>query len=152
MNLEQKVAEELKKAIKMGDQIQMDALRSIRAAILEFKKSGIQRDMGPDDEIKILNSLAKKRKDAIEIYEKAGRKDLAEKEKKELEIITSFLPEQISEEEIRKVLLSIIREVNATSTSDVGRVMGRAMKELKGKADGNLVQSIARELLSQSKV
>ncbi|ROL55989.1 GatB/YqeY domain-containing protein [Bacteroidetes/Chlorobi group bacterium Naka2016] len=150
MNLEQKVGEELKKAIKEGDQIRMDALRSIRASILEFKKSGIGREMNEEDEIKILNSLAKKRKEAIEMYEQGGRTDLAEKERKELEIIKQFLPEQLSEEEIRKIVASIIQELNASSPSDLGKVMGRAMKDLKGKADGSLVQSIARELLTQT--
>ncbi|MEJ5286742.1 MAG: Transamidase GatB domain protein [Candidatus Kapaibacterium sp.] len=150
MNLEQKVGEELKKAIKEGDQIRMDALRSIRASILEFKKSGIGREMNEEDEIKILNSLAKKRKEAIEMYEQGGRIDLAEKERKELEIIKQFLPEQLSEEEIRKIVASIIQELNASSPSELGKVMGRAMKDLKGKADGSLVQSIARELLTQT--
>lgn len=149
MNLEQKVGEELKKAIKEGDQTRMDALRSIRAAILEFKKSGIGREINQDDEIKILNSLAKKRKEAIEMYEKGGRTDLADKERKELEIIQSFLPEQMSEGEIRQFLANIIQELKASSPSDLGKIMGRAMKELKGKADGSLVQSIARELLTQ---
>lgn len=151
MNLEEKVSEELKKAIKEGDQVRMDVLRSIRAAILEFKKSGINREMNEEDEIKILNSLAKKRKEAIELYEKGGRTDLADKEKKELEVIQSFLPAQMSEEEIRNFLVNIINELNAQSPSDLGKVMGRAMKELKGKADGSLVQQIAKELLSQHK-
>lgn len=151
MDLEKKVSEELKKAIKESDQVRMDVLRSIRAAILEFKKSGINREMNEEDELKILNSLAKKRKEAIELYEKGGRTDLAEKERKELEVIQSFLPAQMSEEEIRGFLAKIIQEINAQSPSDLGKVMGRAMKELKGKADGSLVQKIARELLSQEK-
>lgn len=151
MDLEKKVSEELKKAIKESDQVRMDVLRSIRAAILEFKKSGINREMNEEDELKILNSLAKKRKEAIELYEKGGRTDLADKERKELEVIQSFLPAQMSEEEIRGFLAKIIQEINAQSPSDLGKVMGRAMKELKGKADGSLVQKIARELLSQEK-
>ncbi|MFN3270230.1 MAG: GatB/YqeY domain-containing protein, partial [Candidatus Kapaibacteriota bacterium] len=88
--------------------------------------------------------------EAIEMYEQGGRIDLAEKERKELEIIKQFLPEQLSEEEIRKIVASIIQELNASSPSELGKVMGRAMKDLKGKADGSLVQSIARELLTQT--
>jgi uncharacterized protein YqeY len=150
MNLEQKVSEELKKAIKSGEQARIDALRSIRASILEFKKSGIGREMTDEDEIKILKSLAKKRKEAIELYEKGGRAELAQKEKEELQVIESFLPEQMTPEEIRTHLEKIIAELNAHSLSDLGKVMGRAMKELKGKADGSLVQAIAKELLSQT--
>ncbi len=150
MNLEQKISEDLKKAIKEGNQIRMDVFRSIRASILEFKKSGVNRQMNEEDEIKILNSLAKKRREAIEFYEKGGRTELAEKERVELQIIQSFLPAQMSEAEIRQFLLNIIKEVGAKSTSELGKVMGIAMKELKGKADGNLVQAIAKDLLSQS--
>ncbi|ROL59815.1 GatB/YqeY domain-containing protein [Bacteroidetes/Chlorobi group bacterium MS-B_bin-24] len=150
MNLEEKVSEELKKAIKEGDRTRMDALRSIRASLLELKKSGLNREITNDDEIKILNSLVKKRKEAIELYEKGGRTDLAEKERKEMEIIKQFLPEEMSELEIRNYLTNLIQEIGAKSTADLGKVMGKAMKELKGKADGSLVQSIARELLSQS--
>ncbi|MCX7909116.1 MAG: GatB/YqeY domain-containing protein [Ignavibacteria bacterium] len=152
MNLEQKISEELKKAIKEGNQVRLDALRSIRAAILEFKKSGIDREMNEEDELRILNSLAKKRKEAIELYERGGRNDLAEKERQELDIIHSFLPAQMTEEEIRTFLNNIIIEIGAKSPSDFGKVMGRAMKDLKGKADGNLVQAIAKELLSQKTV
>jgi len=149
MNLEEKVSEGLKKAIKEGDRIRMDALRAIRASLLELKKSGLNREITSDDEIRILNSLVKKRKEAIELYEKGGRADLAEKERKEIEIIKEFLPEEMSEIEIRNFLTNLIQETNAKSTADLGKVMGRAMKELKGRADGSLVQAIAKELLSQ---
>ncbi|MFN3306835.1 MAG: GatB/YqeY domain-containing protein [Candidatus Kapaibacteriota bacterium] len=149
MNLEQKISEELKKAIKERDQTRMDALRSIRAAILEFQKSGTGKELNEDEEIKLLNSLAKKRKEAIELYEKGGRIDLAEKERQELLLIQSFLPRQMSEVEIRSYVEKIINDVNALSPRDLGKVMGRAMQELKGKADGSLVQSIAKELLSK---
>jgi uncharacterized protein YqeY len=149
MNLEEKVNELLKEAIKGGNHIRMNTLRSIRASIIEFNKSGIGRAMTPDDELKILQSAIKKRKEAIELYEKGGRQELADREKEEIKIIQEFLPEQLNEDEIRDAVKKIITEVNASSLKDLGKVMGRAMQELKGKAEGSLVQSIAKELLSE---
>lgn len=149
MNLEEKVNEALRKAIKEGNKVRMDTLRSIRASIIEFNKSGIGRAMTPDDELKILQSAIKKRKDAIELYEKGGRQELADREKEEIKIIQEYLPEQLSEDEIRTIIKKIVVEINATSLKDLGKVMGKAMQELKGKADGSLVQSIAKEVLSE---
>ncbi len=149
MNLEEKVNEALRKAIKESNKLRMDTLRSIRASIIEFNKSGIGRAMTPDDELKILQSAIKKRKDAIELYEKGGRQELANREKEEIKIIQEFLPEQLSEEEVRTAVRKIITEVNANSLKDLGKVMGKAMQELRGKAEGSLVQSIAKKLLSE---
>jgi len=148
MSLEQKINDELKNAMKSGDKIRTETLRSIRAGIIEFSKSGSNKQMTEEDEIKILNSNAKKRKDAIEIYEKAGKTELADKEKAELVIIQEFLPEQLNENEIKEIVSRIITELNAAGAKDLGKVIGASMKELKGKADGNLVQSIAKTLLS----
>ena len=148
MALEQKINDELKDAMKNGNKIRTETLRSIRASIIEFTKSGSNKTMTEDDEIKILNSNAKKRKDAIEMYENAGRTELADKEKTELAIIQEFLPKQLNENEIKEVVTRIIAELNAAGAKDLGKVIGASMKELKGKADGNLVQSIAKTLLS----
>lgn len=148
MALNDKITEELKKAIKESDKVRMDALRSIRTNLLELKKSGLNREITEEDEIKILKSLVKKRKEAIELYEKGGRLDLAEKERQEMEIIKQFLPAEMSEDEIRNFLNNLIQELGAKSISDLGKIMGRAMKDLKGKADGSLVQKIAKELLT----
>ena len=90
MNLEKTITEELKKAIKLGSKLRMETLRSLRATIIEFNKSGIGREMNDDDELKILQSAAKQRRDAIELYEKAGRTELSDKEKAELVIITEL--------------------------------------------------------------
>jgi uncharacterized protein len=147
MNLEQKVNEELKNAIKGGDKVRMDALRSLRAAIIEFNKSGAGRDMNEADEAKILNTQAKRRRDAIELYEKGNRTDLADKEKQELAIIQEFLPKQMTEDEIKVVISNKITEMGATGPQDMGKVMGASMKELSGKADGGTVQRIVKELL-----
>lgn len=147
MALEQTINEALKEAMKNGDKIRTTTLRSIRASIIEFNKSGVARAMTEDDELKILSSAAKKRKDAIEMYQNAGRTDLANNEQAELDIIQEFLPKQMTEEEITKAIKSIIEKIGAKDMKDVGKVMGSAMKELKGKADGNIVQKIVKDLL-----
>ncbi len=147
MALEQTINEALKEAMKNGDKIRTTTLRSIRASIIEFNKSGVARAMTEDDELKILSSAAKKRKDAIEMYQNAGRTDLANNEQAELDIIQEFLPKQMTEEEITKAIKSIIEKIGAKDMKDVGKVMGSAMKELKGNADGNIVQKIVKDLL-----
>jgi uncharacterized protein YqeY len=144
MNLEITINEELKNAIKQGNKLRMETLRSLRATIIEFNKSGIGREMNDDDELKILQSAAKKRRDAIELYEKAGRTELSDKEKAELVIITEFLPKQLSEDEVKEIIAKVISDAGATGVKDMGKVMGAAMKELKGKADGNLVQTLVK--------
>ena len=145
--LKEKINELLKEAMKSGDKITLETLRSIRAAFIEFDKSGSGKELTEEEEIKIINSLVKKRKESIEIFEKANRLDLAEKEKKELEILISFLPQQLTEEEISKKLDEIIKQVGAKEPKDFGKVMGIAMKELKGRADGKIVQTILKSKL-----
>ena len=149
MGLETIINTQLKEAIKSGDKTRIETIRSLRASIIEFNKSGVGREMNDDDELKILKSAAKRRKDAIEMYVKGGRMELAEKEKQELEIINSFLPEQASEEEIKNIVSRTIQSVNAEGMKDMGKVMGIVMKELKGKADGNLVRQIVQSELGK---
>ena len=147
MSLETVITEEMKNAMKSGDKVRLDTVRSIRASILEFKTSGSGREMNEEDEMKILKNQAKKRRDAIDMYEKAGRAELLEKEKLELAIIEEFLPQQMSEDEAKVIIAKLIADSGATDMKDLGKVMGAAMKELKGKADGGLVQKIVKELL-----
>ena len=149
MNFEQKINEEMKAAMKSGDKLRLETIRSIRAGILEFQKSGMDREMNEQDAQKILLSGAKKRKDAIEMYSQANRKDLADKEAAELKIIEEFLPKQMTEEEITEFVTNFIAEVGAEGMQHLGKVMGPAMKQLTGKADGNTVQKIVKELLSK---
>jgi len=150
MNLEQKINEEIKSAMKAGQKLRLETLRSVRAAIIEFAKSGLAREMNEDDEIKILNNLAKKRKDAIEMYKQANRNELMEKEQEELGIIAEFLPKQLTEDEIKAILVELVKSVGAESPKDMGKVMGAAMKQLSGKADGNQVKTILQEILGNN--
>ncbi len=147
MNLEQKINEEMKAAMKSSDKLRLETLRSVRAAIIEFAKSGAAREMNSDDEIKILNALAKKRKDAITMYEQAGRTEMKEQEESELKIIQEFLPKQLSDEEVAEVIKGIITQTGAVGSKDFGKVMGPSMKALTGKADGNKVQQLVKSLL-----
>lgn len=146
MNLEEKINEELKSAMKNQEKVRLDAIRSIRSAILEFNKSGIGRAMTSEEELKLLNSLAKKRKESIEMYEKGNRPELAEKESQELKVIQEFLPKQLSDEEVQSIIQKVIAENNATA-KDFGKIMGLVMKQVSGKYDGSKIQAILKELL-----
>jgi len=146
MNLEEAINEELKTAMKNQDKVRLDAIRSIRSAILEFNKSGIGRAMTSEEELKLLNSLAKKRKESIEMYEKGNRPELAEKESQELKVIQEFLPKQLSDEEVQSIIKKVIAENNPTA-KDFGKIMGLVMKQVSGKYDGSKIQAILKELL-----
>jgi len=147
MTFEQQINEDLKEAMKSGDKLRLETLRSLRASVIEFNKSGTGKELSEEDSQKILLNASKKRKDAIEMYKQAGRLDLMQKEEDELAIIASYLPEQLTESEIVDALRGIIAQLGAEGPKDMGKVMGQAMKELRGKADGNLVQQCLKTLL-----
>ena len=144
MTLTEKINDDLKVAMKSGDSIKLNTIRSIRSKIIELSKRGTGSNITPEDEITILLSEAKKRKEAIEMYEKAGRKDLLDQEQRELEIINGYLPKQMSTEEAGEIIKKIINEIGAVSAKDFGKVMPLAMKELKGKIDGKVIQELSR--------
>lgn len=148
MSLKEKINSDLKTAMKSGDKIRLQTIRSIRALILEFEKSGKAKEMTPDDEIALLTSAAKKRKDAIEQYKNANRKDLAEKEEAELQIIQEYLPKQLSAEEVVAEVKKIAEELGASTKQDFGKLMPAAIKSLKGKADGKTIKEAVEKILS----
>lgn len=147
MGLSEVIVEQIKVAMKNGDKVRLETLRSLRAAILEFETAAVQKEFTAEEEVKLLLSASKKRKDAIEMYTNAQRTDLAEKEQLELAIIQEFLPKQLDRSEISEIISQIISDVKAEGIKDKGKVMGPAMKQLRGKADGTLVQEIVAELL-----
>ena len=149
MALTEKINDDLKAAMKSGDSIKLNTIRSIRSKIIELSKRGTGSTMTPEDELTILLSEAKKRKEAIEMYQKGGRTDLSDQEQRELEIINENLPKQMSREEAGDMVKKIIQEVGAISGKDFGKVMPAAMKELKGKIDGKVVQEIVKEQLGE---
>jgi len=150
MNLKEKINQDLKSAMKEGDKTKLTTVRSIRALILEFEKSGSGKELTAEEEIKLLSSAAKKRKDSIVQFKNAGRNDLADKEQSELDILMSYLPKQLSEEDIDKEVKRIGEELNAKTKEDFPRLMPEAMKQLKGKADGKLVKKSVENYLSNN--
>ena len=151
MNLEQKIMAELKTAMLAKDEAALRSLREVKAAILLAKTSeGAAGELKEEDEIKLLQKLVKQRKDSLEIFQQQNRADLAKKEEEEIAIISKFLPQQLSAEEIKAELVKIIAAVGATSPADMGKVMGAATKQFAGKADGKTISALVKELLSKS--
>jgi uncharacterized protein len=149
MALTEKINNDLKVAMKSGDSIKLNTIRAIRTKIIEYSKRGTGSDISIEDELAILLSEAKKRKEAIEMYQKGGRTDLSDQEQRELEIINEYLPKQMNREEAEAIVKKIVIEVGAVSGKDFGKVMSVAMKELKGKIDGNVVREVVRQQLGE---
>lgn len=150
MSLEEKVMEELKNAMRAKDEAALRTLRSIKAAIIiEKTAEGATGTITEATETKMLQKLAKQRRDSIEIFEKQNRQDLANKEKEELAIIEKFLPQQMSPEELKVEVKAIIDQVGAKSPADMGKVMGVASKQLAGRADGKSISETVKQLLAQ---
>ncbi len=142
----QRVDAELKEALKSRNELKLSVLRMLKASL---KNKEIEK-MGPlsnEEVVSVLSSMAKQRRDSIEQFAAAGRSDLAEKETKELEIVLSYLPSQLSSEELDKIIYSAIRESNASSPGDMGKVMKIVAPLTKGTADGKVVNQRVKELL-----
>src|ERR1700712_4425508 len=150
MSLEQQVMTDLKTAMLARDEKALRSLRAIKAAILLAKTNeGAGGDIKPEDEVKLLQKLIKSRKDSLEIYQAQKRDDLAVKEEEEIAIIEKFLPKQMSTEELRSVIQTIIADTGASSPADMGKVMGVATKQLAGKIEGKSISSTVKELLAK---
>lgn len=150
MNFTERINEDLKAAMKAGERLRLETLRTIRAAILEFEKEKAGNVLGEDDALRILTAAAKRRREAIEQYRNAGREDLASTEEAELAVITAYLPAQISDDELADLVRNAIAEAGAKDMSDLGRVMGPLMKSLKGRAEGAKIQALVRAQLGGS--
>lgn len=149
MSLSNHIAEEIKNAMRAKDKVRLEALRSIKSAILLAQTDkGSSGELSEADEQKILQKLQKQRKDSLDIYKQQGREDLAAEEEAQLAIISAFLPEQMGEDELREYLTGLIGELGASGPQDMGKVMGTATKNLAGKADGKTISSIVRTLLT----
>lgn len=145
--LSDRIDEELVRATKARDRTRLSALRMIRSA-LQNRRIEKRAPLADDEVVQVLSGLVKRAKESIEQFRKGRREDLVRKEEAELQVILSFLPEQMGEEEVRSRLQEIIQGVGAAGLKDLGKVMKAAMGEMKGRVDGRLVQQIARELLS----
>ena len=141
--------DEIKTAMKAKDEAALRTLRAIKAAILIEKTSGSGTELTEADELKMLQKMAKQRRDSLDIYKTQNRPDLAVKEEEELAIIGRFLPQQMSGEELRNAVREIIDQTGASSPADMGKVMGAANKALAGKADGKAISEVVKELLAR---
>ncbi len=144
----EKLDAELKEALKSRDELKVSVIRMTKSSL---KNKSIEKmaTLTDDDILSVLSSLAKQRRESIEQFSLAGRTDLAEKEKKELEIIQTYLPKQLSSEELDEIILFAIKECNAVSPNDMGKVMKIVAPKTKGAADGKIVSQKVRELLTK---
>lgn len=146
MSLKDQIEEDFKEAMKDQDKERMNTLRMLKSAI-QNKTKETGDDLDDEDVIKVLSKEVKSRQDSIEQYEDGERPDLAEKEKREKEIIETYLPEPLSNDELDELIDEVIEDVGAQDMSDMGDVMGRVMPEVRGRADGDTVQDKVRERL-----
>ncbi|MEA2113664.1 MAG: GatB/YqeY domain-containing protein [Patescibacteria group bacterium] len=149
MSLKKTIQTDIKNAMIKKDALRVSVLRMALAAILnkEKEKGAKAEELTDDSVLEIVSGEAKKRKDSIGQYEKGGRQDLAGREKKELEILSAYLPEQMGEEEIRKIVKEKVSKLGANGLQDMGKIMGALMADLKNKADGAVVKKIVEEEL-----
>lgn len=149
MRISEKISDDLKTALKAGDKARISILRMVKA---EIKNREIEkRSELTDEEIQsVLRSFVKKANESIEQFAKAGREELALKERDELSVLQAYLPQQLQESEIRDIIRAVIAEVGATGTKDLGRVMKAVMARTSGKADGKMVNNLVKEILESS--
>ncbi len=149
MSLENKINEDIKKAMLSREKEKLEALRAVKTALLVAKtEKGAGETMTKETEIKILQRLVKQRKESAAIFKEQNRKELAQKESFEASIIEKYLPEQMSKEEIKSIISKIIEETEAKSMADMGKVMSVASKQLAGKAEGKLIADMVKTMLS----
>lgn len=146
MSLKERISTDYVKAYKAKEQLEVDTLRLLKAAIKNEELKANQ-DLTDDDLIKVISTEIKKRKQAIESYEQADRKELADKEKQEILVLEKYLPQQLSAEELEVLVKETIAEVGAESAKDMGRVMKTLMQKVRGAADGKTVNELVRKLL-----
>lgn len=149
MNFQDQLNSKLKSAMREKNKVALESLRAIKSAILLLQTQSGAKETPDDNEItKLLQKLVKQRKESASIYREQGRVDLAEPEEAQISIISQFLPEQLSPEEVEKVIDEVIQSVGATTMKDMGKVMGMANKKMAGKADGKIIAEIVKKRLS----
>lgn len=146
MTLQARLQEDLKEALRSGDELRKSVLRFLRSEI-RYQEIAEQRALDDEGVIKVLSRLAQQRRDSIEAFKQGNRPDLVEKEMAELGIILQYLPQQMSREEIVELVRKAIQETGAMGPRDMGKVMGRVMPQVRGRAEGRMVSAIVAELL-----
>ena len=149
--LKDKIQEDLKAAMLAKDVDKLSTIRMLKSALqyYEIQKGGAGYEATDEDVIDVIGKEIKKRKESIELYKQGGREDTAVKEQKELETLETYLPEQMGEDEVRKLVEEAIKQTGAASPQDMGKVMAALMPKVKGKADGTLVSNLVREQLAK---
>lgn len=149
-NLNDRIQEELKEAMRSKDQVRLSTLRLLKSALVNERIAKV-RDLTPEDEMEVVRRAAKQRRESIEAYEAAGRNDLADKEQAELAVIEEYLPRMLSEEETAAIVDRIIAETGAASKADTGKVMGALMSRHKSEIDGRVAKEIVAARLEKSR-
>ena len=155
MSLIERIGDDIKSAMKAKDKLRLETVRGIKKLLLEKvveARAKGRETLSEEEELAALSQLAKQRRDSIAQYQDAGRPELAEKEQQELAILQEYLPAQLSEAEVLAVVDKVIADVGAASPKDMGKVMGPAMKELKGRADGKVVQTAVKQQIGRAHV
>jgi uncharacterized protein YqeY len=150
MGLKEKIADDMKKAMKAGEKTRLETLRTLKAALMEkeIHARGEGKEMSAADDVAVVVSMAKKRRESIDLFTKGNRPELAAQEQRELEIIQEYLPTMMTQEEIEQVIDRAMKATGASSASDFSKVMPLVMKEARGKADGKQVQEMVRRRLA----
>jgi len=148
MSLETRITDDLKTAMKAKDQAALRSIRAIKAAIILTKTDGSGKEIDEAGEIKLIQKLVKQRQESLGIYEKQNREDLAVTEREEIEILQRYLPQQLSEDELRPIITDIISQTGASGMKDMGKVMGMASAQLAGQADGKTISTMVKQLLT----
>ena len=147
MSLDERLVEEMKQAMKSGDKLRLSAIRMIRST-LKNKEIELRKKLEDEDIVKVIQVMVRKGEESVEQFQTGGRMDLVEKEKKEIEILKSFLPQPLDREEILRIIDQTIEETQASSSKDIGKVMKSVMPKIGGKADGKLINQLVKERLS----
>lgn len=147
MSLEERINADIKSAMLAKEKRKLDALRAVKSAILLLKTNGSATPISEAEEIACLQKLVKQRKESAQLFKEQNRMDLYEEESFQQSVIEAYLPEQMSQEEIKSALQQIIEQTGASSMKDMGKVMGAAQKAFAGKADNKLVSTMVKELL-----
>jgi uncharacterized protein YqeY len=147
MSLEERLVEEMKQAMKSNDKLRLSTIRMVRSA-LKNKEIDLRKTLEDEDIVKVIQVMVRKGEESVEQFQSGGRMDLVEKEKSEIEILKSFLPQPLSQEEILKIIDESIHETQASSPKDIGKVMKSVLPKIGGKADGKLINQLVKERLS----
>lgn len=149
MSLKDTINNDIKEAMKAKDRETLEALRAVKSAILNAETAKGAGEQNEEAEVELLQKLLKQRKESAKLYTEQGREDLAEPENKQAEIIARYMPEQMSEDEVRSLVIEQIQKTGASGMGSMGKVMGPLVNMLKGKADGSMISSLVKEELSK---